>query len=119
MIHSPYYEILNDVLFVHKKQVILPAPVKKVLEVPDGLVILTTYKLNRNVFFVELNGNVRWEIQDCAPTRVGSRPYTNIWQIADKKILAGNAIGYDYLIDLDTGTISAYPPGAEQKFRPW
>lgn len=102
------------------------ADIKQTLEL-GGLKIIRRYpsdkdlmsypraKLNRNIEAYDCNGNLAWVIQECP---VGGeeqdKAYMNIW-VENKKLLAGNWLGLDFIVNIDNGTVAAVNLGV----RPW
>jgi len=81
----------------------------------EDLVSYPRSKLNRNVEAYDKKGNLVWVIQECP---VGGaeqdKAYMNIW-IESEKLLAGNWVGLDFIVNIENGNVSPAKLGV----RPW
>ena len=71
--------------------------------------------MNRNVLAFDQKANLIWEIQE-APHGGDEwpKPYVRLAK-QGSRLIAGNWIGVDYVVDLKTGNVNA----GESKGRPW
>ena len=111
----------NNQIRVGQKVIRFNTPVKDVLVVDEiTLVLLQRFgiamegqeQFNRNILAYDSNGKQLWIIQESPFRRQGSKPYTSIYKEGGK-IIAYNALGLEYILDLKSGTVS--PSGN----RPW
>ena len=104
---SPY-EISLDELRVNNKVIKFPYEIVKVIHFDDGYCVLlhtNTKKCRDNVFFINADGTIRWQIEPFAyvekPKYTG---YTNIWA-KDDELHVFMFDGFDCHIDPKTGKI--------------
>ena len=109
-----------------EKSVTLPAPVKQRIEIGELTVVrlypsddmLNDYpqeKLNRNVYAYNAIGKLMWQIQEAPDGGVGEdKAYMNI-KLEGDKLIVGNWIGADYVVDLGAGGVSQ----VKKNIRPW
>ena len=72
-------------------------------------------KLNRNIEAYDQNDNLVWVIEEAPDGGENlDKAYMKIW-LEDGRLIAGNWIGIDYLVDLDNGSVSP----TKAKMRPW
>jgi len=100
--------------------------IKEVIEI-EGLRILRKYppddilmnfsqtKLNRNIEAYNRENKLIWVIQE-APQggKDQDKAYMNIW-VKENRLIAGNFIGIDYLVNLTTGAVTPI----NKDTRPW
>jgi hypothetical protein len=116
----------GSILKIGNKNIELPAPIKQSVEVGKLTVVrvypsdevLNDYpqeKLNRNVYAYDASGSLVWQIQE-APHGGGGedKAYMHI-KIDSGKLIAGNWIGLDYLVNVTNGLVSQSRKGV----RPW
>ena len=102
------------------------APIKQQLDF-EGLRIIRVYpdddnldtypqeKLNRNVYAIDSNGKVVWQIQEAPHGGAGNdKAYMHI-MIKKGKLIAGNWIGVDYIVNSESGLVTPCNIGQ----RPW
>ncbi|MFT3715636.1 MAG: hypothetical protein QM774_06735 [Gordonia sp. (in: high G+C Gram-positive bacteria)] len=93
----------------------LPYPAADLLHVGDlGIVRVAPPEgvvYNRNVFAVNGDGGLVWQIQESPHGTQDDKPYTAIWIGADGRLMAGSWNGVDYEVSLVDGTVSpcAFP----------
>lgn len=116
----------DDCCRLPNKGIDLPAPAKEIVEL-DGMTVIRVYplddkfndyprsELNRNIYAYDSSGKLVWQIQE-APHggRSEDKAYVSI-KIEGDKLIAGNWIGTDYVVDLRTGKVSQ----ATRGIRPW
>lgn len=114
------------ILHLANKNIELPAPIKQSVRVGQLTVIrvypsdemLNDYpqdKLNRNVYAYDESGEQVWQIQTAPHGGSGEdKAYMEI-RIDGDKLIAGNWIGVDYLVDIASGIVSQ----AQKDIRPW
>jgi len=108
------------------KKIELPAPVAQRIDI-NGLVIIRVYPsdqeleaypqelLNRNVYAYDSSGQIKWQIKEAPHGGVGSdKAYMDLW-LDNGKLIAGNWIGADYIVDITSGDVSQALTGV----RPW
>jgi hypothetical protein len=103
--------ILNEgVLLVQGKVIDLPYPAVQALDF-QGLIVVRvepaigeTY--NRNVFALDGNGSVKWQIAESPHGTEDDKPYTSISIREGKKLVAGNWNGVDYAVAFGDGSIT-------------
>lgn len=113
-------------LNISGKIINLSAPVKQKMKI-GGLTIIRIYPnddflasysqqdLNRNVYAYDSSGNFAWQIQEAPHGGDGEdKAYMNI-NFIDGRLIAGNWIGIDYCVDLESGNVSQVKKDA----RPW
>jgi len=72
-------------------------------------------KLNRNIEAYDQNDNLVWVIEEAPDGGENlDKAYMKIW-LEDGRLIAGNWIGIDYLVDLDKGSVSPI----KTNIRPW
>jgi hypothetical protein len=59
----------------------------------------------RNVLCVDEDGRILWQIEEFKGVKGRSSYYTNVWLAEDGKLHAYNPLGFDCLIDIETGKI--------------
>lgn len=110
------YALLHGQLYLGNKRVEFPFPVAEVVETPEGLVVrldvLGRGSFPRNVFLVQQNGELRWQIQDpfdqdplrgmADPSRT---PFIGIETDKSGNLIAYHWLDADYNVDLETGAI--------------
>ncbi|WP_066963234.1 hypothetical protein [Microbulbifer sp. Q7] len=81
----------------------------------DALSSYPREKLNRNIEAYKAGGELAWIIQECpAGGQSEDKAYMDI-QIKDGQLIAGNWIGLDFVVNLETGNVSP----AKRGVRPW
>ena len=72
-------------------------------------------KLNRNVYAYNTSGKLMWQIQEAPDGGIGEdKAYMNI-KLESDKLIVGNWIGVDYVVDLGTGGVVQ----VKNNIRPW
>ena len=116
----------NYYLKFAERNVALPAPIKQKVEIGELTVVrlypsddmLNSYpqeKLNRNVYAFNTSGELMWQIQEAPDGGVGEdKAYMNI-KLESDKLIVGNWIGADYVVDLSTGGVVQ----VKNNIRPW
>lgn len=116
----------DSILKFANKDIELPAPIKQRVELGKLIVIrvypsddvLNDYpqkKLNRNVYAYDVSGELVWQIQEAPHGGSGEdKAYMDI-KIDGGKLVAGNWIGVDYLVNAASGVVSQ----AQKDIRPW
>jgi hypothetical protein len=83
--------------------------IDKIVEIPQGLLVLTefsSWKNDRNAYLVGRDGVVKWQIEQVGTDpKAGPQPYTGIGIDKDGNIHAHNWAGFACLIDIETGKI--------------
>ena len=114
------------VLEILGKETKLPAPIKQRIEINDLIIVriypgdqeLNIYPqelLNRNIYAFNSSSELLWQIQEAPHGGIGEdKAYMNMW-LEDEKVIVGNWIGTDYVLDLDSGRVSQ----AKKDVRPW
>jgi hypothetical protein len=101
----------------------LPYPIKSVLTLGETVVTILSYDsipsseeevLNRNVYGFNLDGTLKWQIQEVIGSSEKEKPFLYIKAVEDK-LIAYNWIGMDYEVNLDDGSLCMYG----QPRRPW
>ena len=105
------------ILKIANESVELPAPIKQRVDL-NSLIIVRVYpsdemlknyhrdELNRNIYAYDLSGELVWQIQEAPHGGVEEdKAYMDI-RYVDDKIVAGNWIGVDYLVDESSGVVA-------------
>lgn len=69
---------------------------------------------DRNVFAFNSQGEKLWQIQEC-PVGDSPKPYMHI-KMRDRELIAGNWIGVDLIVSIDSGEVK---PDPQRMGRPW
>ncbi len=100
--------IENYKLYINQKMVELPYPVSKFFIYDEGVVVIVNTRPSEcrdNVFFINADGTIRWQIE---PFAYVEKPkytrYTNIWE-KDGQLHVFLFDGFDCVIDPNTGKI--------------
>lgn len=81
----------------------------------DTLANYPREKLNRNVEAYNTDGELAWVIQECPAGALNEdKAYMDI-HIKDGQLIAGNWVGLDFIVNLETGSVSP----AKKGVRPW
>ena len=59
---------------------------------------------NGNIFAVDANGEIKWQIAESQHGSEVDQPYTSISKM-ENKLIAGNWNGVDYVVDMEDGSI--------------
>jgi hypothetical protein len=114
------------ILKIANRSIELPAPIKQRVDLNSLIVVrvypsdemLTNYprdELNRNIYAYDLSGELVWQIQEAPHGGMEEdKAYMDI-QYIDDKIVAGNWIGVDYLVDESSGMVTQ----SRKDVRPW
>ncbi len=102
---------MNDgVLIVQGKEIKLPYPAVQALDYQGLIVVRVDPEVgqifNRNVFALDANGGVKWQITESPHGTEVDKPYTYITISEDNQLIAGNWNGVDYAVTLDDGSIT-------------
>lgn len=109
------WHVDRGVLHVAGRTAGLRFPVAEVLDLDSGLVVRVDVPpgehLNRNVYFVDPDGSIAWQIEESPHGTQTDRPFMKIWREPGGEIRAGNWNGVDYRVDLHSGAIepAAFP----------
>jgi len=123
----------SKLLVVDSKQIELQYPIKQKIEV-CGVYVVRIYPnddeldscpqelYNRNVYAYNSDGKFLWQIEEVsegakAPkdkSYIVGKAYMNIW-MEKEKLIAGNWIGLDYIVNLKNGKVSPL----NKNVRPW
>ncbi len=108
-------EIVNKRLLVSGKETDLKAEIFKHLIVGDFIVVVvgyldgTPHTPSANVFLLNSSGRILWQIEEFTGVKGRSSYYSNVWMEEDGKTLhAYNPLGFDCIIDIETGKIKEY-----------
>lgn len=104
----------GSTLSIGDESIVLSAPIKQVIEL-NGLIAVRMETLgkrgeaeeptySRNVWGIERDATVRWEIEPAEKIRGEHKPYTNIWE-EEGHLWAYNWNGLAYRVDLETGEL--------------
>lgn len=117
---------MQNILIIGEAKIFMDAPVKQRLEL-GSLTIVRVYpddeelnsypqeKLNRNVYAYDSLGKLLWQIQKAPHGGVeDDKAYMDI-KIVGGYLVAGNWIGVDYQVNLESGRVLPLKQGA----RPW
>jgi len=99
------------------RQIIEVSKLKVVRKYPpdEELVNYPQKKLNRNVEAYDQDENLVWVIEEAPDGGENQdKAYMNIW-LEEDRLVAGNWIGIDYLVDVNTGAVSS----VKTNVRPW
>lgn len=101
----------NDI-FLNDVKVSFMREIYKVLELSDGVVVLTHGFLRsdeldeRNVYFVNMDGSIKWQIEHLGlPKNAGYQGYTSISLDEQNNLRAFNFHGFDCKVDVQNGNI--------------
>jgi hypothetical protein len=96
-------------LHINGNRVSFLAPIDSVVQVENGVVVLLaamTKQSEQNVFFVNPDGSVKWQIQHLGmPKEVGYQGYTYIGLDSDGVLEANNFRAVLCKVDMETGQI--------------
>jgi len=81
----------------------------------EGLKTCPQFELNRNIEAYDQNGNLVWVIEEAPDGGANQdKAYMKIW-LEEGRLIAGNWIGIDYLVDVISGKVGPINFNA----RPW
>ncbi|MES2768829.1 MAG: hypothetical protein V4596_06745 [Bdellovibrionota bacterium] len=98
----------NQELLIGKIKVEFSHPISKIVEVENGIIVMLkaiTKISDKNVFFVNLDGSIRWRIQDTEPSKEYSAYYTGMGLHDDGVLQVYDFTGYVCKVNLEDGTI--------------
>ena len=102
------YTYDKNILTIDDTKISFPYEIDSFLEWKDGLVVLlytNTKKCRDNIFFVNENGTIRWQIEPFAYVeKPGYTGYTSIFE-RNGELHANMFDGYDCVIDPINGKI--------------
>jgi len=103
------YRVEENRLFMGDRAIEFPYRIYKILETGKGVVVLLDWMdieregdLARNIFFVEPDSTIRWQLADPLPAQGPKQPFTGIG-FRHGKLLAYNLEGGYYEVDIKTG----------------
>ena len=99
------------------RQIIEVGKLKVVRKYPpdEELVNYPQKKLNRNIEAYDQDDNLVWVIEEAPDGGENQdKAYMNMW-LEEDRLVAGNWIGIDYLVDVNTGAVSS----VKTHERPW
>ena len=104
------YSLINDCLFVNNTHVEFKYPVDKVLSINQTMVVLLKVPLtevfNENIFGVNDQGKIIWQVQERLNLHRNDEPYMNIWVTDDDRLNCNDSIGLNFWIDSSNGSIT-------------
>jgi len=95
-------------LLIGKNKVEFSHPIDKILEVKNGVVVMLeaiTKVSDKNIYFVNLDGSIKWRIQDTEPSKEFSAYYTGMGLYDGGGLKVFDFTGYACKINLEDGTI--------------
>lgn len=105
------FEVKNGSIFIADRRLDLPYSIGQVvkfndiiiarLEPPAGVIF------NRNVFAFTAQGDLLWQIEESPHGTEEDKPYVGIFLSQDGSLIAANWIGVDYLVNVQSGRITA------------
>ncbi len=101
---SNLFEMKEGSLFLSGKKIWFPSAILEFLQFDDGVAILLDYSSgdDRNVFFLNLDGTIRWQIPLPGYAPNEQKPFTGI-NSDDGELSAYNGVGYLHFLDKKTG----------------
>lgn len=85
-------------------------PIETVLDAGNGAVVLLIPKpesTEQNIFFINPDGSIKWQIQHKSIPNAGYQGYTSVRINADGSLEAMNALGSLCRVDMETGKVHA------------
>ncbi len=103
------YSLNKGVLMVQGRVIEFPYPVVQSLEF-QGLILVRLdpalgVTFNRNIFALDANGEVKWQITESPHGTEADKPYTSISITEKSQLIVGNWNGVDYVVALNDGSI--------------
>lgn len=112
---APVFKVIDHVLHINNKAVLWNGYVMKCLPLGDRCVAKVGYLLpdksktpDANIFMLDADGQVVWQIEEFKEVKGRSSYYTNIWVDESGRLHAFNPLGFDCVIDIETGKIKSY-----------
>ena len=101
--------IVDGVIKIGGKEVELQWPIVQALK-HHGLIIVRVEPpvgeiFNRNIFGLDADGEVVWQIEESPHGGGIDRPYMNILINENDELIASNWNGIDYIVSLDNGSV--------------
>jgi len=113
------YSYNENQLTVKNNNIDFLSSIEKIIEIDDKLLVLVKDKSTKkiktqgNIYAINENAEIIWEIQASTPFDGWYRPFTGIY-IRDDIAIAYSPLGIEYKINLDNGRLVDIP-----KQRPW
>lgn len=101
----------NGTLFINNDP--KPGRVVKFLITSIGVIVLTEFSSDQNIFMYDFDGNLKWTIEKC-PHGDGAKPYTSISFDGNQNLQVYNWVGTEGKVDLKTGKVTW-----DYSKRPW
>lgn len=103
------FKMEKRALFLGNQPVDLPLPVLEMVRVPGGVAVRVDapagQNFNRNVFFVDKSGTVKWQIEESPHGLEHDNPFMSLWISKEGNLVAGSWNGVDYCVNLASGEI--------------
>jgi len=98
-------------LYIGRNIIHLRYPVAEAIVVMNRIVVRLVVppkeKFNRNVYALNYDGKLMWQIEEAPAGGDIAKPFMNLWLSNDGSLIAGNWIGVDYRVALENGRIEA------------
>jgi hypothetical protein len=104
-------EIVNKRLLIDGKETGLKSQIYQHLVIGDLVVVVVGYLDGEkhtpfaNVVLLNSAGRILWQIEEFKGVTDRSGYYTNVWLDDNGRLMAGNFLGFDCVIDIETGKI--------------
>ncbi len=104
------YVLSEGVLTVENRVVTLPYPTAQALNFNELVVVRVEPDIgkiyNKNIFALDGDGKIKWQIAESPHGTEVDKPYTSIFITTENELLAGNWNGVDYIVSAEDGSIS-------------
>lgn len=100
------YQLNENSLTIGPKRILLPGPVKTLLELEDLLIVLfqapvLSHYSGRNIQAFDADGQRRWEVQ--TPDRHDYNPFLRIWAGPEGELMTEDWLSRQHRISLEDG----------------
>lgn len=103
---------IGNKLCIRGTEVVFAKEIYKILEVDNGVFVLThgvhTHELEeRNVYFVNFDGSIKWQIQHLGESNsdIGYQGYISMKLDVDNNLEVKNYRGFSCKVDIETGKL--------------
>lgn len=104
------FVISNKELTIDGNIVDIPHSIEEALTYHDFIIVRVKPPagiiFNRNVFGVESDGEILWQIEESPHGTQEDKPYVNVYISKNNKLIAGNWNGVSYSVNSENGKIT-------------
>jgi len=104
------FKVDDGCLFIDGEAVRLPFPVVEAIGIDAAVAVRvdvpTGQAFNRNVYLIDAERRILWQIDESPHGTEADKPFMNIWMADDEALMAGNWNGIDYVVDISSGRLS-------------